>query len=144
MQFPAQNPSPEENIMSVVGSPMAKVGIQYVQNNMSKYVPWFSGFWNSLRPYFNVNNVYVMKKLKMLLFPFTHQDWKRTSLPSTDGNTEEYEAPINDIAAPDLYLPTMAFMSFVLLIGFVAGILDELDMKTTPSNISQFYSGIID
>lgn len=39
---------------------------------------------DALRYYFCVNNSYVKNKLKLILFPFTHNNWKRDICVSGD------------------------------------------------------------
>ncbi|TYI17045.1 hypothetical protein ES332_A08G297700v1 [Gossypium tomentosum] len=62
------------------------------------------------RCYFKVNDQYVMNKLKLILFPFLHQ------------YILTYKPPIDDVNAPDLYIPLMAFGTYVVLAGFFLGI----------------------
>ncbi|KAG4136315.1 hypothetical protein ERO13_D08G273650v2 [Gossypium hirsutum] len=59
------------------------------------------------RCYFKVNDQYVMNKLKLILFPFLHKVC-----------TTFYD----DVNAPDLYIPLMAFGTYVVLAGFFLGI----------------------
>ncbi|TYJ24721.1 hypothetical protein E1A91_A08G280600v1 [Gossypium mustelinum] len=67
------------------------------------------------RCYFKVNDQYVMNKLKLILFPFLHQP------------------PIDDVNAPDLYIPLMAFGTYVVLAGFFLGISGkQLQMNSEP------------
>jgi len=77
-----------------------------------------SQWFNSTRTYFRVNNSYVANKLRILLVPFFHKDWKRRR----DQNPNmDYLPPTEDLNSPDLYIPTMAFVSYVLLIGLFMG-----------------------
>jgi protein transport protein YIF1 len=54
-----------------------------------------------------------------VLFPFQHKSWKRRVHRQADG--ERYLAPRDDINAPDLYIPAMAFVTYVLIIAFLMG-----------------------
>lgn len=63
--------------------------------------------------YFNVNNAFVLAKLRTLLFPFTKKQWARSS--------EEVELGRKDVNAPDLYLPLMALSTYVLAVGLAKG-----------------------
>jgi len=38
-----------------------------------------------------------------------------------------YYSPRDDINAPDLYIPTMAFISYILLIGLAMGLSDRYE-----------------
>ena len=54
---------------------------------------------SNLKTYFAVDTRYVLKKLTLLLFPFTHSNWMV-------GYGESGRAsPREDINAPDLYIP---------------------------------------
>ncbi|KAA3468208.1 protein YIF1A-like [Gossypium australe] len=58
-----------------------------------------------------------MNKLKLILFPFLHKGhWMR----ETETSTLTDKPPIDDVNAPDLYIPLMAF--YVVLAGFFLGI----------------------
>lgn len=72
-----------------------------------------------LRYYFHVDNRYVLKKLQIILFPFVHKKWER-SYESMDAGAQ-FKAPMEDHNAPDLYIPTMAFMTYILLMGYTLG-----------------------
>ena len=78
---------------------------------MSKYVSV-----SVLKTYFDVTNSYVSNKIKIILCPLLHQNWAR----SADGNGK-FLSPRHDINAPDLYVPLMAFVTYILLIAFVLG-----------------------
>uniref|UniRef100_A0A0D3CC01 Uncharacterized protein n=1 Tax=Brassica oleracea var. oleracea TaxID=109376 RepID=A0A0D3CC01_BRAOL len=80
---------------------------EYVQSNITRY------FFDP-RYYFQVNDQYVRNKLKVVLFPFLHRrHWTRISEPV--GGRLSYKPPIYDINAPDLYIPFMAFGTYVVL-----------------------------
>lgn len=68
------------------------------------------------RDHFAVSNSYVMNKLRLLLFPFLHRDW----------NTE-FRKPRDDLNAPDLYIPMMAFITWII-VSFIS-----LATKTSSS-----------
>jgi len=83
-----------------------------------------------LRYYFDVNNAYVLKKLQILMLPFRHHEWERQH--SADG-TGEMRPPSLDPNAPDLYLPLMGFLTYILVAGFVSG----ADGRFTPEVLWQ-------
>ncbi|KAL6191455.1 hypothetical protein ACLB2K_037845 [Fragaria x ananassa] len=85
----------------------------YVQSNISRY-------FSDPQYYFQVNDQYVRNKLKVVLFPFLHRGhWTRITEPV--GGRLSYKPPIYDINAPDLYIPFMAFGTYVVLAGFSLG-----------------------
>lgn len=51
-------------------------------------------------------------------FLFFQKDWSRKKDQSPEMN---FLSPLEDINSPDLYIPTMAFVSYVLLIGLFMG-----------------------
>eukprot|EP00245_Coleochaete_scutata_P009456 TRINITY_DN3116_c0_g1_i1.p1 TRINITY_DN3116_c0_g1~~TRINITY_DN3116_c0_g1_i1.p1 ORF type:complete len:312 (+),score=35.82 TRINITY_DN3116_c0_g1_i1:158-1093(+) len=82
---------------------------EFMHNNVGRY---FTG--QDVRYYFQVNEQYVKNKLKILLFPSLHRGhWTRIAEQVAGGLT--YKAPRNDINAPDLYVPAMAFGTYVVL-----------------------------
>ena len=73
------------------------------------------------RKRFRVTNEYVRSKLGWLLFPFTRNFSRRTFSISEDGRDDQYCDPADDVAAPDLYIPCVALLSFICLATFAKG-----------------------
>ncbi|KNC80734.1 hypothetical protein SARC_06917 [Sphaeroforma arctica JP610] len=69
-----------------------------------------------LRFYFQVSNAYVLNKMKLIVFPWLHKDWSRRL--SHEG---QFLNPRDDINAPDLYIPAMSYVTFVVLTGIYYG-----------------------
>lgn len=131
---------------------MTQLGMTYaqqaMQRGMATYLPGASLLWHSLRYYFDVSNAYVAAKLTKLVFPFRAKRWNRISVaesghPNRHGPSEgagaasSFAAPIHDENAPDLYLPAMAFVTYVLLQGLIKGMLSTFhpdDLVTTASS----------
>ncbi|XP_077434201.1 protein YIF1A isoform X3 [Vanacampus margaritifer] len=93
------------------GSSLANQGKDMVNKEISRFMSV-----NKLKYFFAVDTRYVMKKLMILMFPYTHQDWEvryHRDIPLT---------PRQDVNAPDLYIPTMAFITYILLAGMALGI----------------------
>ncbi|XP_073002017.1 uncharacterized protein [Typha latifolia] len=87
---------------------------EFMQSNITEYL-------SDPQYYFQVNGQYVRNKLKVILFPFLHRGhWTRITEPV--GGRLSYKPPIHDINAPDLYIPLMAFGSYVVLAGFALGV----------------------
>ncbi|WOH02804.1 hypothetical protein DCAR_0522194 [Daucus carota subsp. sativus] len=105
-----------ELIRSELGAYGEKIlgsGSNYVRNNIGRYV-------SNPRYYFQVSDQYVENKLKVVLFPFLHKGhWMRSV--DSDGSNFTYKPPVYDINAPDLYIPLMAFCTYVILAGFFLG-----------------------
>ncbi|CAD5118907.1 DgyrCDS7583 [Dimorphilus gyrociliatus] len=113
------------NVAMQYGSQLADQGKQYVHGQLEKYF-----VLGKLQYYFAVDTAYVLKKLGLLIFPFAHKDWLRKTSQNEKG--EETKAPPRlDVNAPDLYIPTMAFVTYILLAGFALGTKN----KFTPEDL---------
>jgi len=64
--------------------------------------------------WFQVDNSYVFRKFRLILLPVFHDHWGRQFDPDTG-----YKAPISDINSPDGYLPTMLYVTYVMLMGYM-------------------------
>ncbi|KAL2621510.1 hypothetical protein R1flu_001715 [Riccia fluitans] len=108
--------------LGVYGNRILGSGREYVQSNMSRYLAGHDVYY-----YFQVNDQYVKNKVKVVLFPFLHKGhWTRIAEQVAGGLT--YKPPRYDINAPDLYIPLMAFATYIIL----CGIADVLSCKYTP------------
>nr|CAX74700.1 Protein YIF1A (YIP1-interacting factor homolog A) [Schistosoma japonicum] len=92
------------------GSAMFDEGANFVQKNVDQYINRLR-----LKYYFSVNNSYVAKKIGLILFPFAHTKWAINYDPAGP------VPPSDDINAPDLYIPLMATITYVLLCGVIFG-----------------------
>ncbi|KAG0235661.1 hypothetical protein BGW42_004900 [Actinomortierella wolfii] len=99
------------------GRSAVMAGQEYVEQNLNRWVNRAA-----LQPYFNVSNSYVVNKLKLLVFPWRHKPWARLMKRSdSTGECIGYLPPRDDINAPDMYIPVMAFVTYVLLVGVSEG-----------------------
>uniref|UniRef100_A0A0B6ZXJ0 Protein YIF1 n=2 Tax=Arion vulgaris TaxID=1028688 RepID=A0A0B6ZXJ0_9EUPU len=112
-QFPGQQylNDPVTNMAVQYGQALAGQGKDLVHQNIQNYVTS-----SKLKYYFAVDTKYVGKKLGLLFFPYTHSDW------SIHYNQDEPVAPRYEVNAPDLYIPVMAFVTYILVAGLVLGI----------------------
>jgi hypothetical protein len=86
-----------------------------------------------LKEHFDVTNQYVLQKIKIIYLPFLlkDEDWKQRPgdfqyYNGTDlGSQEEKPSPRNDLQAPDLYIPIMSFVTFIILVGVAQGTLND-------------------
>jgi protein transport protein YIF1 len=62
----------------------------------------------TIKHHFNVSNSYVIHKIKLVLFPWTHKPWSRRLRRSEQGQSE-WQSPREDINSPDLYIPGTSF-----------------------------------
>lgn len=70
-----------------------------------------------------MTNGYVINKLIIVLFPWRHRPWSRQqSRSDPSGRGAEFLPPREDINSPDMYIPLMAFVTYVLLTTLLAGL----------------------
>ncbi len=100
-------------------------GWQYGQKALHEGESTLSKFINvqELRHYFRVNNSYVRDKLAMIMFPFgRNYHRKRCDFGDDNGSkTGEYYPPVDDLCAPDLYIPLMSIITYMVLAAFARG-----------------------
>lgn len=77
----------------------------------SKFIDYFS--LDGLKPFFDVDHKYVLFKLKNIFFPFLKEK-------NDENGDKKYS-----IENPDLYIPVMSFVTYVLLIGFYSAIQND-------------------
>lgn len=65
------------------------------------------------------------------MFPFFHRSWSRKIIKN--GNGESYSPPNDDINAPDLYIPIMSFITYILMIS---GIMGQSEQGFQPDQLS--------
>ncbi|KJE91456.1 hypothetical protein CAOG_02588 [Capsaspora owczarzaki ATCC 30864] len=100
------------------------VAENYVGKNLSRFVTI-----NKLKYYFAVNTSYVARKLRLVLFPFLNRDWSRKHGTDPSTNSISFLPPRDDVNAPDLYIPVMAFVTYVLLVGFWLGVQNKFTIE---------------
>eukprot|EP00042_Codosiga_hollandica_P030245 m.174609 g.174609 ORF g.174609 m.174609 type:complete len:197 (-) comp53308_c0_seq7:94-684(-) len=86
-----------------------------------------------LKYYFTVDTAYVLKKLKLLLFPFNVSEFMVRE------EAGKRATPKEDVFAFDLYIPVMAFITFVLVAGVGLG----LDSKFSPELLGLTASSLL-
>ncbi|KAK7273218.1 hypothetical protein RIF29_14267 [Crotalaria pallida] len=118
----SSQPNPFGNAFSVAGSGLIRSGLgEKILGSRTLAHAHFSQWSVDLQYYFQVNDHYVKNKLKVVLFPFLHRGhWTRITEPV--GGRLSYKPPIYDINAPDLYIPLMAFGTYLILAGISLGL----------------------
>ncbi|XP_067275810.1 protein YIF1B isoform X2 [Pseudorasbora parva] len=101
---------PMSNLAMAYGSSLASHGKEMMDKNLDRFLPI-----SKLKYYFAVDTVYVGKKLGLLVFPYMHDNWEVSYQQDTP------VAPRFDINAPDLYIPMMGFITYVLVAGLALG-----------------------
>lgn len=79
----------------------------------------------ALKHYFNVSTPYVLRKLLLVLFPWRHRPWSREQRPSSSASPDAnyyFLPPRDDINSPDMYIPVMAIVTYILLSTLLAGL----------------------
>ncbi|KAF1991593.1 YIF1-domain-containing protein [Aulographum hederae CBS 113979] len=100
-----------------VGTAALQHGQEYMEQNFNRYVNV-----GALKQYFNVSNSYVVKKLALVLFPWRHRPWSRQQRVSHRGQESLFLPPREDINSPDMYIPVMAFVTYILVSTLLAGL----------------------
>ncbi|KAF2649942.1 YIF1-domain-containing protein [Lophiostoma macrostomum CBS 122681] len=111
-----------------MNDPAAQMGLQfgrsamdagqhYMEQNLGRYVSV-----SALKHYFNVSNSYVVSKLSIVLFPWWHKPWSRQQRLSNNGQDGYYLPPREDVNSPDMYIPMMAIVTYILLSTLLAGL----------------------
>ncbi|GAA5982323.1 hypothetical protein JCM5350_006144 [Sporobolomyces pararoseus] len=111
------------------GSQALSAGQAYLDKNFTRLLPLAH-----LKHSFNVSNGYVVNKLRLLLWPWRHRPWSRGVVRSeTTGVAEGWKPPREDVNCPDLYIPVMALVTYVLISAVTAGKAGTFD----PSMLGQ-------
>ncbi|KAH9074125.1 YIF1-domain-containing protein, partial [Lactarius deliciosus] len=99
-----------------LGQNAVAAGQNYVQRNLGGLIPV-----THLKHHFNVSNSYVIRKLRLVVFPWRHKPWTR-KLRRSETGISEFQPPRDDLNAPDLYIPAMAFVTYILLAALQSGL----------------------
>lgn len=114
-QYPPMNPM-EPNSFIISDPLIAAAGQQFIGQYSQNFVHNTGSLIDrKLKPLFAVDDNYVIKKLGFIMFPFIHRRWH-----GGDG-----ESPKDNIVQPDLYIPLMSFMTYVLAAGYMLGVKDK-------------------
>ncbi|KND89824.1 Protein transport protein yif1, partial [Tolypocladium ophioglossoides CBS 100239] len=108
---------PTAQVAAQFGQTAFKHGQEYVEQNFSRFVNV-----SALKHYFNVSNFYVVNKLFLVLFPWRHKPWSRKEAVGVNGQEGWYLPPRDDINSPDMYIPVMALVTYILLSTLIAGL----------------------
>ncbi|KAF4980360.1 hypothetical protein FZEAL_3621 [Fusarium zealandicum] len=108
---------PTAQVAAQFGQTAIKHGQEYMEQNFGRYVNV-----SALKHYFNVSNFYVLNKLFLVLFPWRHKPWSRKQAVGQNGQDGWYLPPRDDINSPDMYIPVMALVTYILLSTLIAGL----------------------
>ncbi|RKU43639.1 hypothetical protein DL546_004833 [Coniochaeta pulveracea] len=107
---------PTAQLASQFGQTAFKHGQEYLEQNVNRYVNV-----SALKHYFNVTNSYVLQKLALVIFPWRHKPWSRKQTIGPNGQEGWYLPPRDDINSPDMYIPVMSLVTYILLSSAIAG-----------------------
>jgi len=116
------------NLAMSYGRDFMGKGQEEIKRNLDKYVSI-----SQLKYYFAVDTTYVTKKLSLLLFPFVHKDW------SIRFSHDEPVQPRFEMNAADLYIPSMAFVTYILVVGYMLGVQERF----SPEKLATTASGAL-
>ncbi|KAH3677237.1 hypothetical protein WICMUC_001818 [Wickerhamomyces mucosus] len=129
------SPTQNSGFPNIFNDPTAAMGVQLGQSaflasqqmidqNFQKYVPT-----SDIKYYFKVSNTYVLNKILLILIPFRHKNWVRgyrrsetVNPQQNDSNVELYAYPLDDTNAPDLYIPLMSIVTYILTLALISGL----------------------
>ncbi|XP_075678216.1 yip1d-interacting factor 1 isoform X2 [Dermatophagoides pteronyssinus] len=116
-QVPQQPMFPNQQFLMAAGqqllsNPMTAAAIDaYSQSLVDKSKGWMG----NIKQYFAVDTNYAVKKLFLIFAPYLHKDW-------TIRYNSEIVAPRDEPNLPDLYIPSMAFITYILVSGYILGL----------------------
>lgn len=120
-----------------INEAVAAAAMNSIQNQFNtSYSAWFPGIWKNVRDMFNVGHRYVLRKVLLLLCPFImRRRAKESVLPTADfGQTDASKKSTKQAGPdglkvhteePDLYIPLMSFVTYVLLYGIQRGMIGD-------------------
>jgi len=84
-----------------------------------------------------VTNSYVVNKLFLVLFPWRHKPWSRKQTAGGPSGQELwYLPPREDINSPDMYIPVMSLVTYILLSTLLAGFRGQFQPELMGYNAS--------
>lgn len=101
-----------------IGKEAIKRGSEYMNKKMDKLS------LRRLHTYFDVDDLFVVRKLSLILFPFNNRVWVKE--PDND----------NTVSRPELYIPAMGFISYVVAKALRLG----LEGRFSPERIGMIFS----
>lgn len=93
-----------------LGQKAFESGAEMVNQNLNR---WLNPA--NVKKYFDVSNSFVFKKIGLVLFPFRHKSWARIERRNDQNGKIDYSSPRDDINSPDLYIPVMSCVTYIIL-----------------------------
>ncbi|KAJ9119155.1 hypothetical protein QFC22_003646 [Naganishia vaughanmartiniae] len=139
------------------GKSAVAAGQEYVEKNFTRYLPL-----PLVKTSFSVTNSYVLSKLRLVLFPWRHHPWSRQAIRTSgmsgqpdsvhpggagisngSSGQEGWMPPRDDINAPDLYIPSMALVTYTLLCGLAAGLQNRFHPEVLGYSLSKALAVVV-
>lgn len=120
---------------------MVGMGMDHMNKMHATTSSKYWAFFHHMKSYFDVNNSYVLYKLLSILFPFVKK-WNRYSSSTTPNSNNSHNSPtmsengVRDLKQPDLYIPSMFFISYILLVCGLLGSKNEFTPELLTSMAS--------
>mmetsp|Transcript_137587 Transcript_137587/g.343349 ORF Transcript_137587/g.343349 Transcript_137587/m.343349 type:complete len:407 (-) Transcript_137587:99-1319(-) len=131
----------------VIGEKLIHSGVEQIQS--SALLRWFPSIMMGMRELFCVGHSFVLRKLLLLMCPFikgkegaASSPWGDGASPGGGGNTSPTGGQLGpdglkvDTEDADLYIPSMAYITYVLLYGVQRGIHKEFKPEILSSTFS--------
>ena len=113
----------------IMENPLTQMGLNYTKTSISQFVGNNKSFVQNyvfnahIKQYFDLDQATIAQKLKFIMFPFR-----------TNTSIDQYDNTVADfVTKAEFYIPTMAMISFVLLVCFHMILNDTV---FDPSNIA--------
>ncbi|CAI5755606.1 unnamed protein product [Candida verbasci] len=116
---PHSIPNQQQNQFNFLNDPATALASQFARSGFQQSNQYlqenFGSFSGDIKYYFQVSNSYVFKKVLLILMPYRHKDWNRLLSTTETGQQQQYLPASIDLNAPDLYIPLMSFVTYILL-----------------------------
>jgi len=138
---------PLDGHLGGMSSPQAESVLKFASSTISanavhrlqSAAPLVDRYWFALKEYFEVDNRYVLSKIRTILTSLflRNKRWTRECFSEHDeasaGSSRKFKPPTLDPNAPDLYLPLMSFVTYILVCSYIKG----TNGKFTPEVLTQ-------
>lgn len=76
----------------------------------------------------------MVNKLFLVLFPWRHKPWSRKQTVAGHGQEVYYLPPREDLNSPDMYIPIMSLVTYILLQTLIAGLRGQFQPELLVKN----------
>ncbi|AET37354.1 protein transporter YIF1 Ecym_1098 [Eremothecium cymbalariae DBVPG len=148
-QMFSQQPLNQQQGFPGFADPRASMALQFGQNALNQFIGSdnLNQFQETVQKatggtpishYFQVSNSYVFQKLKIMLAPMLHRQWQR--IPDANGT---FQPPRNDINSPDMYIPLMGLVTYILAWNVEQGLHGSFDPENLYFKLSSTLAYIV-